>query len=319
MRYALALLLACCALCGQGTLPASPTGLQPIANPNDERLKVFEELQAKATAGDGESLRRLGEHFFHGQFPVIKDQAKAKEIWIKGASLASDGCAASLYVSSYGHESTDSEEVIERTKWFIVHAVLYRMNHFKGDIKYPTRASGVSESSFEEAKARAIAFLAGVKASKAASRNGSGAVTDNAVGVGNLSVTALRFESLSLFDTHRKNVCSAYMKAASPIYNKGEAATDDEKAAFTVAVAELVRLQSYIGKARRLSLSSNSNEAARTRNLAEINECYAKMSAAKIAVTLPATRTELNEASIYINALGKLMQLPVILGRGRGY
>lgn len=311
MKHAIALLLACSALYGQGTLPAPPSGLQPIANPNDERLKVFEELQAKAMAGDGDSLSSLGVYYFNGKFPVIKDQTKAKEIWIKGASLASYSCAASLYSSSYGHESTDSEEVIERTKWFIVHAVLYRMSYSKGDVKYPTRANGVSESSFEEAKARATAFLASAKVSAPAPKT--------AVGVGKLSVTALRFESLSLFDTHRKNVCSAYMKAASPIYNKGEAATEDEKVAFTVAVAELVSLQSYIGKTRRLSLSSNSNEAARARNLAEINECYAKMSAAKIAATLPATRAELNEASIYINALGKLMQLPVILGRGRGY
>ena len=126
----------------------------------------------------------------------------------------------------------------------------------------------------------------------------------------------LMFESLSLFDAHRKNVCSAYMKAASPIYNKGEAATADEKAAFTVAAAELVRLQSYIGKSRRLSLSSKSNAASRAVDSATLSDCYAKMSAAKIATSLPATRAELNEASIYINGLGKIMQLNVSLGRG---
>jgi len=106
------------------------------------------------------------------------------------------------------------------------------------------------------------------------------------------------------------------MKAASPIYNKGEAATSDEKAAFTVAAAELVRLQSYIGKSRRLSLSSKSNAASRAVDSETMSECYAKMSAAKIASTLPATRAELNEASIYINGLGKIMQLPVSLGGG---
>ena len=104
------------------------------------------------------------------------------------------------------------------------------------------------------------------------------------------------------------------MKAASPIYNKGEAATADEKAAFTVAAAELVRLQNYIGKVRRLSLSSKSNAASRAVDSETLSECYAKMSAAKIATNLPATRAELNEASIYINSLGKIMQLPVIFG-----
>ena len=316
MKNALALIFACCALCAQGTLPISPLGFQPISNPNDERLKVFKEVEAKAEAGEGDALKTLGGYFFHGKFPVNKDLEKAKEIWIKGASLGSDGCAAYLYSYSHGRESTDSEEVIERTKWYIIHSVLRRMNDFNGDVKYPTSADGVSESSFEEAKARAVAFLAVVKAPKAASRKGSGDAFDNAAGVKKLRVPSLKFESLSLFDTHRKNVCSAYLKASSPIYNKGEGATEDEKAAFTVAAAELVRLQNYIGKVRRLSLSSKSNAASRAVDSATMSECYAKMSAAKIATNLPATRAELNEASIYINGLGRIMQLPVSLGGG---
>lgn len=172
------------------------------------------------------------------------------------------------------------------------------------DIDEVTRPSNVSESSFEEAKARASTFLAGVKVSATDPKPNS------------KKMPGLMFESLSLFDAHRKNVCSAYMKAASPIYNKGEAATADEKAAFTVAAAELVRLQSYIGKSRRLSLSSKSNAASRAVDSATLSDCYAKMSAARIATSLPATRAELNEASIYINGLGKIMQLNVSLGRG---
>lgn len=318
MKNALALIFACCALCAQGTLPASPSGFQPISNPNDERLKVFKEVEAKAEAGEGEAIRTLGEYYNFGKFPVIKDQTKAKEIWIKGAALGSAECAASVHVFSYSRESTDSDEVIERTKWFIIHAVLFRMNHFDGDVKYPTSANGVSESSFEEAKVRATAFLAGVKVSKlapkASPRKGSGSTSDNAGGIKKTRVPGLKFESLSLFDAHRKNVSSAYLKASSPIYNKGEGASDDEKAAFISAAAEVARLQAYIGKSRRLSLSSKSNAAMRAVNSEKMNECYAKMSAAKIAITLPATRAELNEASIYINALGQLMQLPVSLG-----
>jgi hypothetical protein len=318
MKYALALLLTCCVLCAQGTLPASPTGLQQIQNPNDERFKVFKELEAKAEAGDTESMRAMGEYYYYGRFPVVKDQDKAKEIWIKGASLGSDECAASVYAFSYGRNSNDSEEVIERTKWYIIHSVLSRINRFNGDVKYPTSANGVSESSFEDAKARAVAFLAGVKVSKSAPKTssikGSGAASDYAGGVRKLRVPGLKFESLSLFDAHRKNVSSAYLKASSPIYSKGEGASDDEKAAFISAAAEVARLQNYIGKSRRLSLSSKSNAAMRAVNSEKMNECYAKMSAAKIAITLPATRAELNEASIYINALGQLMQLPVSLG-----
>lgn len=320
MRNAIALIFACCSLCAQGTLPTSPSGFQPIVNPNDERLKVFKELEAKAEAGDGNALRILGEYYNFGKFPVIKDQAKAKEVWINGAALGSAECAASVHVFSYSRESTDSDEVIERTKWFIIHAVLFRMSHFDGDVKYPTGANGVSESSFEEAKARAGAFLAGVKVSKSdyknSSRKGGGIMSEDGVGVRKTRVPGLKFESLSLLDTHRKNVCSAYMKAASPIYNKGEAASEDEKAAFIAAAAEIARLQAYIGKSRRLTLSSKSNAAMRAINTEKMTECYAKMSSAKIATTLPATRAELNEASIYINALGQLMQLPVSLGGG---
>jgi len=322
MKHALALILACCALCGQGTPPAPPADLQPIANPNDERLKVFKELELKAESEDTEAMRALGEYYLYGRFPAVKNVEKAKEAWTKGAALGADQCASMMYSHAYPPGAIDSEVVIERTKWFIIYSVMRRMNRDGGDATYPSKLSGVSESSFEEAKVRAAAFLAGVKVSAPApntsSRKGTGmgSASNAAVGVGKSRVPGLKFESLSLFDAHRKNVCSAYIKAASPIYNKGEAATSDEKAAFTVAAAELVRLQSYIGKSRRLSLSSKSNAASRAVDSETMSECYAKMSAAKIASTLPATRAELNEASIYINGLGKIMQLPVSLGGG---
>jgi hypothetical protein len=124
----------------------------------------------------------------------------------------------------------------------------------------------------------------------------------------------LSFGSIGLFNDYRKNVCSAYLKASSPIYNKGDAATDEEKKAFTVAALELVRLQAYIGKVRRLTLSSKSNESTRELEKEKMSEAYAKMAAAQIKTDLPATRAELNEASNYINSLGQIMQLPVALG-----
>lgn len=324
MKHALALILTCCALCAQGTLPSSgalpssPSGFQPITNPNDERLKVFEEIQAKATAGDAAALLEIGTYYYYGKFPVVKDQEKAKEVWVKGASLGSPNCAAEIEIKLYDSRSTDSEQVIEKTKWFIIEQVLVGMKFNRGDVRYPTKRANVSESSFEEAKARATLFLSTVVApnpiAKTASRKGSASVSDDAPGFRRTRVPGLKFESLSLFDTHRKNVCSAYMKAAFPIYNKGEAASDEEKAAFIAAAAEIVKLQAYVGKSRRLSLSSKSNAALRAVNTEKMNDFYAKMSAAKIATTLPATRAELNEASIYINNLSQLMQLPVTLG-----
>ena len=319
MKHALALILACCALCGQEKTAAPDTaGLQPITNPKDERLNVFRELEAKAALDDTKALAEIGPYYCNGQFPVLKNIEKGKAYLTRGASLGNATCATLMWeYTNRNGDVNDPDQVIEANKWRMITSGLRGM-----DIDQVSRPSNVSESSFEEAKVRATAFLASAKvsapASKTSSRKGTGmgSASNSAVGVGKSRVPGLRFESLSLFDTHRKNVCSAYMKAASPIYNKGEAATADEKAAFTVAAAELVRLQSYIGKSRRLSLSSKSNGPTRAVDSETMSECYAKMSDAKIATSLPATRAQLNEASIYINGLGKIMQLNVSLGGG---
>lgn len=301
MKYLLAFVLTCCALCAQQKIAGPDTaGLQPITNPKDERLNVFRELEAKAALDDTKALAEIGRYYCNGQFPVLKNIEKGKAYLTRGASLGNATCATLMWeYTNRNGDVNDPDQVIEANKWRMITSGLRGM-----DIDEVTRPSNVSESSFEEAKARASTFLAGVKVSATNPKPNS------------KKMPGLMFESLSLFDAHRKNVCSAYMKAASPIYNKGEAATADEKAAFMVAAAELVRLQSYIGKSRRLSLSSKSNAASRAVDSATLSDCYAKMSAAKIATSLPATRAELNEASIYINGLGKIMQLNVSLGRG---
>ena len=301
MKYLLAFVLTCCALCAQQKIAGPDTaGLQPITNPKDERLNVFRELEAKAALDDTKALAEIGRYYCNGQFPVLKNIEKGKAYLTRGASLGNATCATLMWeYTNRNGDVNDPDQVIEANKWRMITSGLRGM-----DIDEVTRPSNVSESSFEEAKARASTFLAGVKVSATNPKPNS------------KKMPGLMFESLSLFDAHRKNVCSAYMKAASPIYNKGEAATADEKAAFMVAAAELVRLQSYIGKSRRLSLSSKSNAASRAVDSATLSDCYAKMSAAKIATSLPATRAELNEASIYINGLGKIMQLNVSIGRG---
>lgn len=301
MKCLLAFVLTYCALYAQEKIAGPDTaGLQPITNPKDERLNVFRELEAKAALDDTKALTEIGRYYCNGQFPVLKNIEKGKAYLTRGASLGNATCATLMWeYTNRNGDVNDPDQVIEANKWRMIASGLRGM-----DIDEVTRPSNVSESSFEEAKARASTFLAGVKVSATDPKPNS------------KKMPGLMFESLSLFDAHRKNVCSAYMKAASPIYNKGEAATADEKAAFTVAAAELVRLQSYIGKSRRLSLSSKSNAASRAVDSATLSDCYAKMSAAKIATSLPATRAELNEASIYINGLGKIMQLNVSLGRG---
>lgn len=282
---------------------------QESAQLNDERVKVFLELEAKAALNDGKALAEVGRYYCDGRFPVLQNIEKGKGHFLRGASLGDAGCATRMweYTNKNG-DPNDPEHVIETEKWHMIWTRLRRI-----DSRFVTRPDHVSEASWAEAKARADAFLAGVKVT-VPSTKGSGASSNDGVVFSKTRVPGLRFETLSAFDTHRKNVCAAYMKAAYPIYNRGEIASEEEKAAFTVAAAELARLQAYIGKTRRLSLSAKSNEALRAVNSEKMRELYAKMSAAKIATALPVSRAELNEASIYINALGQLMQLPVSLG-----
>lgn len=287
---------------------------QESAQPNDERVKVFLELEAKAALNDGKALAEIGRYYCDGRFPVLKDLEKGKGYFLRGASFGDVRCATLMweYTNNNGDEN-DPEHVVETQKWHLIWTSLSRVK-----TEFVRRPDNVSEASWAEAKERAAAFLAGVKAPTQAtapsSIKESGTASYNNSGFMKSRVPGLRFETLSLFETHRKNICSAYMKAALPIYNKGEAASENEKAAFCVAASELVRLQAYIGKKRPLGLSSNSNAAMRALNSEKMVECYAKMSSAKIATALPVTRSELNEASIYINALGQLMQLPVSLG-----
>lgn len=282
---------------------------QDSAQLNDERVKVFLELEAKAALNDKKALGDVGRYYCDGRFPVLKNIEKGKGHLLRGASLGDIRCATLMweYTNKNGDEN-DPEHVVETQKWHLIWTSLSRVKS-----EFVRRPDNVSEASWAEAKARADAFLAGVKVS-VPSTKGNGASSNDGVVFSKTRVPGLRFETLSAFDTHRKNVCAAYMKAAYPIYNRGEIASEEEKVAFTVAAAELARLQAYIGKTRRLSLSAKSNEALRAVNSEKMRELYAKMSSAKIATALPVTRAELNEASIYINALGQLMQLPVSMG-----
>lgn len=306
LSLALAVLFADVDLTAQDSKPAAASKWQAEATPNDERVKVFVELESKAEAGDLLALRQVGEYYFHGSFPVTQNQETAKALWIKGANLGDDHCANLIYMYAFP-ASYDTEVVIEKTKWMIIQAAL-RMKKSRPSPREVSRPNGISETSFQEAKARAEAFLSKVTAN---SQETLAADSNSASGESKLS--ALKFGSLSSFDEHRRKVCAAYLKAAAPIYSKGEVANKEEKAAFTVAALELVRLQTYVGKRRSLLLNSNKNDTLKALNTEKINEAYGKMTAAEIKTTLPATRAELNEASKYMNALGDLMRLPVKL------
>lgn len=313
MRLQIVLTLACANLFAQGAptnnkaasdSPKSPEipQFQETATLNDERVKVFVEIETKAKTGDTSALLALGDYYMYKQFPVNKNEAKAEEYWTKGASLGSEDCASRMYL--HFNKGTESESVIEKTKWAAIRHQLMKIKHGMPRHEF-TRPNNVSESSFNEATKRAEAFIAGAKLIPAS----------KAPPIANKAKrpAALKFGSIQLFDEYRRKICAEYMKAALPIYNKGDSASDSEKQEFTLAAIELARLQSYVGKKDPITLSSNSNNAMREINNQKIEDLYARMSAAQIKTSAPVTRTELNEASKYINALGQLMQLPVTL------
>jgi hypothetical protein len=315
MRLQIVLTLACANLFAQGAptndkaatdSPKSPEipQFQETATLNDERVKVFVEIETKAKTGDTSALLALGDYYMYKQFPVNKNEEKAKEYWTMGAAQGSDDCARRMYL--HFNKGTESESVMEKTKWAVIHHQLMKLKH-GGPRNEFRRPDNVSESSFNEATKRAEAFMAGAKISPVIAAPSPAITTKR--------TPALKFGSIQLFDDYRRKICAEYMKAALPLYNKGEQATDTEKQAFSLAATELVRLQSYVGKrySHPLTLSSTSNNALREINSQKMEELYAKMSAAEIKTSTPVTRTELNEASKFINALGQLMQLPVTI------
>ena len=279
---------------------------QSDVSPNDERVKIFTELEAKAQAGDIGAVRQVGEYLFHGTFPVAQNKEMGQALWILGATMGDEQCAGLIHAFGFA-DSYDSEVIIEKTKWLIIHFAL-RAKKGKYAAKVPSRPNGVSESSFQEAKDRADTFLAKVTFSAQDSQQAPTVVSPKSP----TSQPRLRFESMSAFEEHRRKVCAAYLQASNAIYNKGESATKDEKAKFITAALELERLQTYVGKRRPLFLKSD-NAPTMELNKGKLQEAYGKMAAAEIKTTLPATRAELNEASKYMNALGELMLLPVAL------
>lgn len=311
MKPVLVVLLSFGVLCAQDAKgpakePTTPSKWQANVSPTDERVKIFAELEAKAEAGDIGAMRQVGEYLFHGTFPVAQNKEKGQVLWLKGATLGDEQCAGLIHAFTFA-DSYDSEVIIEKTKWLMIHFAL-RAKKGKYTAKEPSRPNGVSESSFQEAKTRADAFLAKVTFSAQASQQVSTVANPKSP----TSQPRLRFESMSAFEEHRRKICAAYLQASNPIYNKGEAATQDEKEKFVTTALELERLQTYVGKRRSLVLRSD-NEASMDMNRSKWQEVYGKMAAAEIKTTLPATRAELNEASKYMNALGELMRLPVAL------
>lgn len=118
-------------------------------------------------------------------------------------------------------------------------------------------------------------------------------------------------ETLGQLNAYRLKVSGSYLKALRPIYDNAEKATDGEKAAFLAAVIELKALQSYMCPEYGKRISINKDYANFVENDKKLNSFHKIMKEAKIKTSLPATREELNEAQIFLDAFYKAMQLPV--------
>jgi len=161
MKYGLFIVFACCALYAQGKgSDAKPQELQPITSPRDERVILFREMEAKAAQGDKKSLEDLGLYFRDGKFPAIKSLEKAKEYWLKGASLGDCECARHMHWAEQATgDQNDRDQVVQVQTWYII---FLTFNEVRDGLI--VRPEGVSESSWKEARSRAATFLAGVAA-----------------------------------------------------------------------------------------------------------------------------------------------------------
>ena len=161
MKYGLCIVFACCALYAQGKASdAKPEELQPITNPRDERVIVFKEIEAKAAQGDKKSLEELGLYYRDGKFPAIKSLEKAKEYWLKGASLGDRECARHMHWAEQNTgDKNDRDQVVQTQTWYIIFLTFNEVRD-----EFIVRPEGVSEPSWKEARSQAASFLAGVKA-----------------------------------------------------------------------------------------------------------------------------------------------------------
>lgn len=269
----------------------------------DERTLKFSEMLAKAESGDALSQYEVGVAYSNGRYPAEKDEKKGRE-WIERAALAGHKSAAqdmAFWCLHQPNGRTDANLVAERVKWFSVQS------------GSPYKSGDISETTLAEGHRRAAAIW---KVYPNLLQNSPAVEKD----YGSTSSYAARLpvlpkvSNLSQFNEIRRRIVSAYLKASSPIYNKGELASADERQAFVSAALELKSLQAFTKKKPLRLKSAGRNDAMAEINLSKIKDCYDRMSFANIKAEFPCTRSEQNEASKYISALNDLMSLPVDYG-----
>jgi len=269
----------------------------------DERNVKFTELLAKAESGDARAQYEVGLAYETGSYPVEKDLIKGRE-WIEKSALSGNPSAAGdmarwCYRQTNG--STDVNLVAERVKWYSIQfGALFR-------------SSEISEATLSEGHRRAEAlWVERPNLLKRSSFNNNSPVRSGYLSSQEAELP--RVSNLSQFNDMRRGIVSAYLKAASPIYNKGELASPEERKAFIEAAIQLKALQTYTKRKPVRYKSSGKKDPMLQINQTKVKDAYDRMAYANIKTDFPCSRAEQNEASKYISALNDLMSLPVDFG-----
>ena len=255
---------------------------------NDERVKIFLELEAKAESGDLEALRQVGEYYHFGRFPVMKDPEKAKILWTKGASLGSADCASSMQLHAYPN-SNETDIIIEKTKWRIIQ-LLIRQSKSPSRKAEVERPSDISESSFEEAKSRARSFLSTTPIAPASAKSPK-----------NPSVK-FQLPNLSSVDdanTFRTALLTEYRKAQGPIYNNQENAAESHAAAYATIAYKIKTLQEKgLDKLPAPSSRKTSYNEAAARKIDDLRNQLRNID---IKTSAPFNRKDANNTQVFLD------------------
>lgn len=292
-------------LCAQANPAEVIQKFQDSAQLNDERVKVFLELEAKAELGDLEALERVGDYYHFGRFPVMKNTEKAKALWTKGASLGSDECAASMYARGIPN-SNETEVIIEKTKWQIIRMQLWSKKHKSPAESIVRKPSNISDSSFEQAKLRAGAFLSSVVYSNPnIEKNAAETPVDYKPRVKSERFRLPSFRSVADANAFRTELLTEFRKVQGPIYHNQVNASDADAAAYAEVAEKILALQS-----KGLSISFESSNRGSGYNAAsesKISALRSQLRSINIKTQAPFTRQDANNAQVFLDRYRDLL------------
>jgi len=292
-------------LCAQANPAEVIQKFQDSAQLNDERVKVFLELEAKAELGDLDALERIGDYYYFGRFPVMKNPEKAKALWTKGASLGSDECAASMYARGIP-SSNETEVIIEKTKWYIIQAQLRRNKYKTPGEPEVRKPNNVSDSSFEEAKLRAGAFLSSVvQSNRNIEKPAVETPVDYKTRVKSERFRLPSFSNIADANAFRTELLTEFRKVQGPIYHNQENASEADAGAYAAVAEKILALQSKgLGITSPTSSKRNSYNAA---SESKITALRSQLRSISIKTQAPFTRQDANNAQVFLDRYRDLL------------